>query len=48
MHSYMKLAAKLHNRYVMTLVLILKRMDRLKLGFIFQKLWIYSNIAKET
>jgi hypothetical protein len=32
----------------MILALILKRMGCLKLGFAFQKLWIYSNIAKET
>jgi hypothetical protein len=32
----------------MLLILILKRMECLKLGFDFQKLWIYSNIAKET
>jgi hypothetical protein len=32
------LAAKLHNMKVMHLVLIIKRMDCLKLGFAFQRL----------
>jgi hypothetical protein len=41
-----ELAAKLDNMKVMFLVLILKRMNGLKLGFDFQKLWINSNTAK--
>jgi hypothetical protein len=42
MHSYVRVDMK-----VMLLLLIIKRMDCLNLGFVFQK-WICSNIAKET
>jgi hypothetical protein len=39
---------KLYNMKVMLWVLILKSMDCLKIGFCFPKLWLCSNIAKET
>ena len=43
-----ELAAKLCNMKDILLVLTLKKIDCLKLGFAFQKLWLCLNVTKET